>query len=80
MGSSIAVGDAVNVAARLEQTASPGEILLGGETYRHARDAIRVEPVGRGRKGKNDARPGLGAFSISSRERLPSPATSTHLS
>ncbi len=39
------VGDAVNVAARLEQLAPPGEILLGAETYRLVRDAVKVEEV-----------------------------------
>ncbi len=33
-GDAVIVGDAVNVAARLEQAAAPGEILLGEETYR----------------------------------------------
>jgi class 3 adenylate cyclase len=33
-------GDAVNVAARLEQGAQPGEVLLGEETYRLVRDAV----------------------------------------
>ena len=37
----LATGDAVNVAARLEQAAQPGEILLGEETLRLARDAVR---------------------------------------
>src|SRR5215211_2387495 len=41
----IATGDAVNVAARLEQAARPGEILVGEETLRLARDAVDVEPV-----------------------------------
>src|SRR5215217_7743867 len=41
----LATGDAVNVAARLEQSARPGEILLGGETLRLVRDAVSVEPV-----------------------------------
>jgi class 3 adenylate cyclase len=41
----LATGDAVNVAARLEQAAAPGEILLGDETFRLARDALEVEPV-----------------------------------
>jgi class 3 adenylate cyclase/tetratricopeptide (TPR) repeat protein len=44
-GQFYATGDAVNVAARLEQAAAPGEILLGGATHRLVRDAVRVEPV-----------------------------------
>jgi predicted ATPase/class 3 adenylate cyclase len=39
-----AVGDAVNVAARLQQVADPGEILLGARTHRAVRDAVRAEP------------------------------------
>jgi class 3 adenylate cyclase/tetratricopeptide (TPR) repeat protein len=38
-------GAAVNVAERLEEAASSGEILIGEETFRLARDAIRVEPL-----------------------------------
>ena len=38
-------GDAVNTAARLEQAAAPGEILIGEETYRLTRDAVRAEPA-----------------------------------
>jgi tetratricopeptide (TPR) repeat protein len=41
----LATGDAVNVAARLEQAAGPGEVLLGEETLRLVRDAVQVEPV-----------------------------------
>ena len=41
----LATGDAVNVAARLEQAAAPGEILVGQETLRLARDAVDVERV-----------------------------------
>src|SRR5262249_59283953 len=41
----LATGDAVNVAARLEQAAQPGEILLGQETLRLVRGAVEVEPV-----------------------------------
>ncbi|MGH2724723.1 MAG: ATP-binding protein, partial [Actinomycetota bacterium] len=38
--------DAANLAARLEQAAAPGEILLGDPTYRLVRDAVTVEPAG----------------------------------
>jgi tetratricopeptide (TPR) repeat protein len=38
--------DAANLAARLEQAAAPGEILLGDPTYRLVRDAVTVEPTG----------------------------------
>ena len=44
-GDFFATGDAVNVAARLEQAAEPGEVLLGKLTYRLVRDAVQVEPV-----------------------------------
>jgi AAA ATPase domain/Adenylate and Guanylate cyclase catalytic domain len=44
-GENLAIGDAVNVAARLEQAAAPGEIVLGEETWRLVRDAVRVEPL-----------------------------------
>src|SRR5262245_33379670 len=42
----LATGDAVNVAARLEQAAQPGEILIGEETYRLTRDAVEGQAVG----------------------------------
>jgi class 3 adenylate cyclase len=41
----LVTGDAVNVAARLEQAASPGEVLLGLATYRLVREAIEAEPM-----------------------------------
>jgi class 3 adenylate cyclase/tetratricopeptide (TPR) repeat protein len=44
-GEFYATGDAVNLAARLEQAAAPGEILVGETTYRLAGDAVRVEAV-----------------------------------
>jgi class 3 adenylate cyclase len=44
-GQFYATGDAVNVAARLEQAAHPGEILLGEATYRLVRDAVQAEAV-----------------------------------
>jgi class 3 adenylate cyclase len=44
-GERLATGDAVNVAARLEQAAAPGQILLGDRTLELAHDAIEVEAV-----------------------------------
>jgi AAA ATPase domain/Adenylate and Guanylate cyclase catalytic domain len=41
----MATGDPVNVAARLEQAARPGEILVGEQTYLLTRDAVSFEPV-----------------------------------
>ena len=41
----LATGDAVNVAARLEQAAQPGEILIGEQTRRLSRGAIEVDLV-----------------------------------
>ncbi|MGH2654271.1 MAG: adenylate/guanylate cyclase domain-containing protein, partial [Actinomycetota bacterium] len=38
--------DAANTAARLEQAAGPGEILIGDPTYGLVRDAVTVEPAG----------------------------------
>jgi class 3 adenylate cyclase/tetratricopeptide (TPR) repeat protein len=42
-GQDITIGDVVNVAARLEQLAAPGEILLGDVTYRLVRDAVTAQ-------------------------------------
>jgi class 3 adenylate cyclase/tetratricopeptide (TPR) repeat protein len=41
----LATGDAVNLAARLEQAASPGEILIGEATLGLIRDAVEVEAL-----------------------------------
>jgi class 3 adenylate cyclase/tetratricopeptide (TPR) repeat protein len=41
----LATGDAVNVAARLEQAAQPGEILIGSSTVGLVRDAVSVEAL-----------------------------------
>jgi class 3 adenylate cyclase/tetratricopeptide (TPR) repeat protein len=39
----LATGDALNVAARLEQAAQKGEVLIGTATYRLVRDAVIAE-------------------------------------
>ncbi len=69
-------GDAVNTAARLEQTAAPDEILIGQETYRLVRDAVDAEQVASLRlKGKSDPVPtfrllGVRAVTEASSRRL----------
>src|SRR4029079_5627261 len=45
LGQRLVSGDTVNVAARLEQAAGPGEVLLGDLTYRLVRGAVRVDAV-----------------------------------
>ena len=42
-GGTLVTGDAVNVAARLEQAAAAGEILIGELTERLVRDAVRTD-------------------------------------
>ena len=44
-GSTLATGDMVNVAARLEARAQPGEIVIGAATHRLVRDAITAEEL-----------------------------------
>jgi class 3 adenylate cyclase len=66
-GQAFVTGDAVNVAARLEQAAQPGEILIGDSTYRLVRDAVAVEPVASlSLKGKLERVPALRLLALSS--------------
>jgi class 3 adenylate cyclase/tetratricopeptide (TPR) repeat protein len=51
-GDTLVTGDAVNVAARLEQAAEPGQVLVGAETRRLVRDAVECEAVSVEAKGK----------------------------
>ena len=44
-GGSFTTGDIVNVGARLEQSARPGDVLLGRDTFRLVRHAVEAEPV-----------------------------------
>jgi class 3 adenylate cyclase len=41
----LATGDAVNVAARLQQAAASGEVLVGEATFDFVRDAVDAEPL-----------------------------------
>src|SRR5262249_4875811 len=41
----VATGDAVNVAARLEQAAAPGEVLVGEATHALVHEAAVAEPI-----------------------------------
>jgi class 3 adenylate cyclase/tetratricopeptide (TPR) repeat protein len=44
-GQRLVTGDAVNVAARLEQAAPERDVLIGEATYRLVREAVDVEPL-----------------------------------
>ena len=50
--SGLVTGAAVSVAARLEQSAGPGEILLGDDTFRLVRDAVEADGIALDVKGK----------------------------
>ena len=56
-GDTLVTGDMVNVAARLEQSAGAGEILLGDDTFRLVRDAVSVTRVELDVKGKAEVVP-----------------------
>jgi class 3 adenylate cyclase len=61
----LVTGDAVNVAARLEQAAVPGEVLIGEATFGLVRDAVVVEPVEPLRlKGKSELVPAFQLVSV----------------
>jgi class 3 adenylate cyclase/tetratricopeptide (TPR) repeat protein len=83
-GQGMVTGDAVNVAARLEQAARAGEILIGRETHRLVRDAVDVEAVEPlALKGKGEAVPafrliGVKATGEGFARRLDSPIVGRH--
>jgi predicted ATPase/class 3 adenylate cyclase len=58
-GRAMALGDAMNVAARLEKRAEPGEILMGDETHALVRREVQAESAGelalRGRQAPIEA-------------------------
>jgi class 3 adenylate cyclase/tetratricopeptide (TPR) repeat protein len=49
----VVLGDVMNTAARLEQQAGPGEILVADQTYALVRDAVVADPLELGVKGKS---------------------------
>src|SRR2546428_9683154 len=63
-GQRLVTSDAVNVAARLEQSAPDMEILIGESTYRLVKDAVEVEPMPplamKGKAGPVPAYPPIG--------------------
>jgi predicted ATPase/class 3 adenylate cyclase len=68
-GQRLVTGDAVNVAARLEQAAPPNEILIGELTYRLVEedvDVVPVEPLSL--KGKAERVPAYRLLSVSASE------------
>ena len=70
-----ATGDAFNVAARLEQAARPGEVLLGEPTLALVRDAVDVESVAPVRaKGKAEPVPAFRLRNVATRMSLPAGA------
>ena len=64
-GTTLVTGDTVNVAARLEGAAAPGEILLGAGTLDMVRDAAVVEPLEPlALKGKSEPVPAFRLVSV----------------
>jgi len=47
-------GDTANTAARLQQHAGPGEIVLGESTFRLVRESVATEPLELELKGKKN--------------------------
>ena len=76
-GGSFTAGDTVNTAARLEQAARPGDVLLGQDTYSLVRHAVDAEPLppltAKGKSGPLEARR-LVAVTRDARSSLLAPA------
>ena len=48
------IGDAVNIASRLESIAEPNQIVIGEETYRRVKGEFNIKKIGPRRvKGKS---------------------------
>ena len=81
-GDSLVTGDAVNVAARLEQAAASGEVLIGvGDVSRSIRDAVEAELAAAGRGEGEDASrwPRTGSSTVTERRRGRAPAATSPL-
>jgi adenylate cyclase len=69
------MGDAVNVAARLQQSAGVGDVLVSASTWRRVRDRYESEPAGdldvKGREQPVEAYRLLGRGGAGPRERVP---------
>jgi len=71
-GQRLVTGDAVNVAARLEQAAPATEVLIGDLTYRLVRDHVEVEAVEPLElKGKSERVPAYRLVAVGQTERVP---------
>jgi class 3 adenylate cyclase/tetratricopeptide (TPR) repeat protein len=65
-GEALATGDVINTAARLQTAAPPGGLVVGAETYRATRHAIRYEELDAiDAKGKSEALPAWRAIEAS---------------
>jgi class 3 adenylate cyclase/tetratricopeptide (TPR) repeat protein len=80
VGQTLATGDAINVAARLQQAADPGEILIGADTWRMLRESASAEPVGAVHmKGKTAAVPAFRLLSVDITGPTPRPPADAQL-
>ncbi len=71
-GSSFVAGDAVNVGARLEQAAPPGEVLIGSETQQAVGWAVEVEAIEPlDLKGKSEKVPAYRLVALRSPDQVP---------
>ena len=70
------MGDAVNVAARMEQTAEPGTVQITAETYRRIASSFDAEPRG-GVEVKGKTEPVV-AYRVVGRKQQPETPSRTH--
>ena len=79
----LATGDTVNIAARLEQSAAPGEIMIGEQTFTLTRGEVEVERRELELKGKSRLVPAYRVVSLrpvtAPRRRLDAPIVGRHL-